>query len=92
MHTTQARGSFLILSPTLQPPFQSLSLTHPTVGNVVQPEVVDREHAGKPDGPPLDLRGPVGHEGQKVDVGPNRGGGIGREGGIDLCVVVGYGG
>ena len=61
----------------------SLSLTHPTVGNVVLPEVVDREDAGKSDGPPLDLRGPVGHEGHKVDVGPNRERGSGS--GVDLC-------
>ena len=72
--------------PSTPPPSMSLSLTHPTVGNVVLPEVVDREHAGKPDGSPLDLIRPVGHERHIVDVWPDRQGS-----GVDLCVMVGYG-
>ena len=66
-------------------------ITHPTVGNIVDPEVVDRHQGGKADGPPLDLLRPVGHERNKVDVGPSRGGGTGRKGsdGVGLCVVVG---
>lgn len=66
--------SFLFLCPT-----------HPAVGDVIQPKVVDPEDAGKPDALSLALARPVGLEGYKVDIGPNR-----RVCGVNLWVMIRY--
>ena len=67
------------------PPYLALFPTHPAVGDVIQPEVVDPEDAGKPDALSLALTCPVGLEGHKVDVGPNRG-----ICGVNLWLVIRY--